>query len=131
MYPGPNVEDESGGIVFGDARIGHRASRSGGEGKSLNKQELKALIETANTPEEHQRIVEYLTRQATQLEAKSRDHETRAASYKAYARSGGVPNKGAATPQAGEQPNTVRTWQDSFIGLRKGNVQSRRISGDR
>jgi hypothetical protein len=66
------------------------------QGKLLNKQELKALIETGNSPEEHQRIVEHYDAQAVQLEAKSRDHETRAASYRAYARSGGVPNKGAA-----------------------------------
>lgn len=66
------------------------------QGKLLNKHDLKTLIETANTPEGHQRIVEHYDAQAAQLEAKARDHEKRAASYKAYARSGGVPNKGAA-----------------------------------
>lgn len=67
------------------------------QGKLLNKQDLKTLIETANTPEDHQRIVEHYDAQAAQREAKARDHEKRAAaSYKAYARSGGMPNKGAA-----------------------------------
>ena len=66
------------------------------QGKSLDKQELETLIETANTPEQHRRLVEHYDAQAAQLEAKARDHEKSAASYKAYARSGGVPNKGAA-----------------------------------
>jgi hypothetical protein len=66
------------------------------QGKLLNKQEIKALIETANTPEEHRRIVEHYDAQAALLESKARAHEKSGASYKAYARSGGVPNKGAA-----------------------------------
>jgi hypothetical protein len=49
------------------------------QAKLLNKQELKALIETSNTPEEHQRIVEHYDAQAAQEERSlAADHRRQA-----------------------------------------------------
>ena len=97
------------------------------QGKSLNKQELKTLNETANTPEEHQRIVEHYDAQAAQLDAKARDHEKRAASYAAYARSGGVPNKGAAIAASWR---AAEHCEDLAIQLYRAVQQDRSLAAD-
>jgi hypothetical protein len=48
----------------------------------LSKTELKKLIATANTPQDHQRIARHFDAKAGQLEAEAKDHEELAAEYR-------------------------------------------------
>lgn len=51
--------------------------------EKLNKQQLNALIASAQTPEEHLRIAKYYDGQAQDYLAQAKEHEAMIASYKA------------------------------------------------
>lgn len=52
-------------------------------GQVLGKAELKKLIATASTPQDHERIAKHYDAKAVQLEAEAKEHEELAAAYKA------------------------------------------------
>ena len=51
--------------------------------QALGKAELKKLIATASTPQDHERIAKHFDAKAAQYEADAKDHEELAAEYKA------------------------------------------------
>jgi membrane-bound lytic murein transglycosylase B len=51
--------------------------------QTLGKAELKKLIATASTPQDHERIAKHYDAKAVQLEAEAKEHDELAASYKA------------------------------------------------
>jgi hypothetical protein len=50
--------------------------------QTLSASELKKLISTAATPQEHERIAQHYDAKAMQLEAEAKEHEALAAEYK-------------------------------------------------
>ncbi len=53
------------------------------DSKVLNKEELKHLVATAETAQDHHRLAEHFTAKAEQLEAEAQEHTELAAQYKA------------------------------------------------
>ena len=49
--------------------------------QTLSKAELKKLIATASTPQDHERIAKHFDAKAAQLEAEAKEHEELAAEY--------------------------------------------------
>ncbi len=54
------------------------------DSKILTKDELKHLVATAETPQDHQRLAAHFTAKADQLEAEAQEHTELAATYKAH-----------------------------------------------
>ena len=52
-------------------------------GQILKKADLKKLIATASTPQDHERIAKHYDAKAVELEAEAKEHDELAASYKA------------------------------------------------
>ena len=52
-------------------------------GDTLNKAELKKLIATASTPQDHERIANHFDAKAAELEAEAKEHAELAAAYRA------------------------------------------------
>lgn len=53
------------------------------EGEHMSQQELKSLIASAKTPEDHERIAKHFEAEANQMDAAAKEHEELAAQYKA------------------------------------------------
>src|SRR6202165_3622869 len=53
-----------------------------GQRPSLNKKEVKALIASANTKEDHLKLADYYKAEAERLEAEAKDHDEMAEMYK-------------------------------------------------
>lgn len=51
--------------------------------QTLSKAELKKLVATASTPQDHERIAKHFDAKAAQYETDAKDHEELAAEYKA------------------------------------------------
>lgn len=51
-------------------------------GNASEEEEIKKLIETATTPEDHIKIAEYYEKQAVKMEKRARSHASMADSYK-------------------------------------------------
>jgi hypothetical protein len=51
--------------------------------QTLGKAELKKLIATASTPQDHERIAKHYDAKAIELEAEAKEHDELAAAYKA------------------------------------------------
>ena len=50
----------------------------------LDRAELKKLVATASTPQDHERIAKHFDAKAAELEAEAKDHQELAAEYKAH-----------------------------------------------
>ena len=54
-----------------------------GDSRILSKQELKTLVGTARTAEDHERLAQHFSAKADELEAEAKEHQELAAQYKA------------------------------------------------
>ena len=70
-------------IVLAIMAHGQAPSTAQGQPEKLNKQQLNALIATAQTPEEHLRIAKFYDQQAQDFLDQAKEHEAMIASYKA------------------------------------------------
>ena len=70
--------------------------------KELTKSELKTLIQTANTSEDHMRLATYYHAQATRLETEATDHGEMIAAYEK--------NKLAYSPKHPTMEDHCNTW---------------------
>lgn len=96
-------------------------------GTLLSKQELRSLVESATTPEAHQRLAEHYQAHAALLEAEAEKHEASAASFRAYARTGGVSPKGAAIAASWRN---AEHCDKSAEKLRRTAQEERALAGD-
>ena len=92
------------------------------DGGLLSKQELKTLISTAKTAQDHQRLAKHFSAKADELEAESTEHQAMAVQYK-------------ANPSGHEMkhPNSAQTASHcKFLAddLHKASQRARRMATD-
>lgn len=71
------------------------SSVAAGNKPTLSKKELKALIASAKTKDDHQKLADYYKAEKERLEGEAKDHEDLA---KAYDENPGRPSMGSRTP---------------------------------
>mgnify|MGYP007073290803 CR=1 FL=1 len=90
--------------------------------ETLSKAELKKLISTASTPQDHERIANHFEAKADQLEAEAKEHEELAAEYSAR------PNPhGAKHPMSGRAANHCKFFAKKF---REAAKEARALARD-
>jgi hypothetical protein len=91
-----------------------------GDRKLLTKDEVKHLVGTAETPQDHQNLAAYFTAKADQLDAEAKEHEDLARVYQ------------KSTPSA-KYPGPMQTFNhcDSFSkSLEKAAQDARKLATD-
>lgn len=88
----------------------------------LSKQEVKALVASAKTPDEHERLAKHFDAEAIQLDAEANEHQDLVAGYKANA--SGVASK---HPMSGKTAGHCQYFADD---LHKAATQARELAAD-
>ena len=90
------------------------------EQKTLSKEEVRTLIQTASTPAEHNKLAEHYGLQADKLEAQSNEHAEMAKLYRAR------PNASAMKHPMG--PDTASHCEYLAANLHKAAAEARALS---
>jgi glutamate/tyrosine decarboxylase-like PLP-dependent enzyme len=88
--------------------------------KTLSKEEVRSLVQKANTPAEHNKLAQYYGQKADQLEAEANEHAQMAKLYKAR------PN--AAVMKHPMSPDTPSHCENLAANLHKAAVEARALS---
>lgn len=94
------------------AAHGQMASMPEHQTEKLTKQQLKALIATAKTPEEHLRIAHFYDQQAQEYMDQAKEHEGMLAAYKANLSQTTSKSRITVTSQIGHCEYFVKTFRE-------------------
>ena len=93
-----------------------------GDGGLLSKEEVKTLITSAKTAQDHQRLAQHFDAKADQLEAESKEHQELAAHYKAHPTIHEMKHPGS--------PQTAGHCQYFADDLHKASLRARQMATD-
>ena|ERR1022692_4601800 len=90
--------------------------------RPLSKQDVKALVANAKTPEDHERLAKHFDAEAIQLDAEANEHQDLVAGYKAN-----PSGQASKHPMSGKTAGHCQYFADD---LHKAAAQARELAAD-